>query len=68
MSDSDNTGGCAIWIATTIVSIFSGVMAWELINPHSFLGAILFLFVWSSLSGLGHLLVGGLVAFFGGMK
>ena len=69
MSNSDN-GGCLvalIWIVTTGISIGSGIMAWNWIEPDSFLGAIGFLILWGILSKVGHFLAMGLVALLGGM-
>jgi hypothetical protein len=67
MSNSDNGGALVLvlWIATIIISIGSGVMAWNWIEPESFLGAIGFLFLWGILSKVGHFLAGVLVAFLG---
>ncbi len=69
MSNSDN-GGCLIalmWIVTIAISIGSGIMAWNWIEPDSFLGAIGFLILWGILSKVGHFLAMGLVALLGGM-
>ena len=64
MSNSDNTGAFVviIWIITIIISIGSGIMAWNWIEPKSFLGAIGFLILWGILSKIGHFLAMGLVA------
>lgn len=69
MSDSDNGGALValLWIVTIIISIGSGVMAWNWIEPESFLGAIGFLILWGILSKVGHFLAMGLVALLGGM-
>lgn len=69
MSNSDNGGGVValLWIVTIGISIGSGVMAWNWIEPDSFLGAIGFLIIWGILSKVGHLLAMGLVALLGGM-
>ena len=69
MSNSDNGGAlvAVLYIATIIISIGSGVMAWNWIEPESFLGAIGFLILWGILSKVGHFLAMGLVALLGGM-
>ncbi len=69
MSNSDNVGAFAalLWIVTILISIGSGVLAWNWIDPESFLGAIGFLIVWGILSKVGHFLAMGLVALLGGM-
>jgi hypothetical protein len=69
MSNSDNGGALIglMWLVTIGISIGSGVMAWNWIEPDSFLGAIGFLIVWSILSKIGHFLAMGLVAIMGGM-
>ena len=62
---SDLGGGCLMvfaWIATIGISIGSGIMAWNWIEPESFWGAIGFLIVWGILSKIGHLIAMGLVA------
>ena len=69
MSNSDNSGALValMWIVTILISIGSGVMAWNWIEPESFLGAIGFLILWGILSKVGHFLAMGLVALLGGM-
>jgi hypothetical protein len=69
MSNSDNGGALValLWIVTILISIGSGVMAWNWIEPESFLGAIGFLILWGILSKVGHFLAMGLVAILGGM-
>ncbi len=67
---SNSNGGALIgliWLVTIGISIGSGVMAWNWIEPESFLGAIGFLIVWGVLSKIGHFLAMGLVALLGGM-
>ena len=69
MSNSDN-GGVLIglmYLVTVGISIGSGVMAWNWIEPDSFLGVIGFLIAWAILSKMGHFLAMGLVALLGGM-
>lgn len=69
MSYSDNEG-CLValaWIVTIGISIGSGIMAWNWIEPDSFLGAIVFLIFWSIFSKVGHFLAMGLVALLGGI-
>jgi|TARA_B110000902_G_scaffold257870_1_gene326680 hypothetical protein len=69
MSNSDNGGALIglMWLATVGISIGSGVMAWNWIEPDSFFGAIGFLIIWGILSKIGHFLAMGLVAIMGGM-
>lgn len=69
MSNSNN-GDVLIglmWLVTICVSIGSGIMAWNWIEPKSFFGAIGFLIAWAVLSKIGHFLGMGLVALFGGI-
>ncbi len=70
MSNSNNEGAlvAVLWIATIVISIGSGVMAWNWIEPESFLGAIGFLILWGILSKVGHFLAIGFVALLGGMR
>lgn len=69
MSSSDNSGALValMWIVTVLISIGSGVMAWNWIEPESFLGGIGFLILWGILSKVGHFLAMGLVVMLGGM-
>jgi hypothetical protein len=69
MSNSNNgvALGALLWIATIVISIGSGVMAWNWIEPTSFIGAIGFLILWGVLSKVGHFLAIGLVALLGGI-
>jgi len=67
---SNSNDGCLViflWIATIAISIGSGIMAWNWIEPESFWGAICFLILWGILSKVGHFLAMGLVALIGGM-
>ncbi|MBK7442549.1 MAG: hypothetical protein IPI65_13615 [Bacteroidetes bacterium] len=69
MSNSDE-GGCLIgllWIGTLLISIGSGILAWNWIEPTSFGGAIGFLIIWSIFSYIGHIIIGGIIALLGGM-
>ncbi|MDD3893260.1 MAG: hypothetical protein PHE03_13260 [Bacteroidales bacterium] len=69
MSSSDNGGALValMWIVTIIISIGSGILAWNWIEPESFWGAIGFLIAWGIFSKIGHFLAMGLVALLGGM-
>tara|TARA_B110000908_G_C10063446_1_gene361727 strand:+ start:506 stop:715 length:210 start_codon:yes stop_codon:yes gene_type:complete len=67
---SNSNDGCLLiflWIATIAISIGSGIMAWNWIEPESFWGAIGFLILWGILSKVGHFLAMGLVALIGGI-
>jgi hypothetical protein len=67
MSSSDYGGALLVllWIVTIVISIGSGIMAWNWINPESFWGAIGFLILWGILSKAGHFIAMGLVALIG---
>jgi len=68
MSNSDNEG-CLIallWIVTVAISIGSGILAWNWVEPESFGGAIIFLIAWGVMSKIGHFIAMGLVALFSG--
>jgi len=69
MSNTDN-GGCLLaimWLITIGISIASGIMAWNWIEPDGFFGALVFLVVWAILSRIGHFLAMMIVAIFGGL-
>lgn len=66
MSSSDNSG-CLVallWIVTIAISIGSGILAWNWIEPDSFLRAVLFIIVWGIMSKIGHFIAMGIVAIF----
>ena len=66
---NNNDGGCLVilmWLITIGVSIGSGVLAWNWIDPESFIGAIGFLIVWAILSKIGHFLGMGVLLVFSG--
>jgi hypothetical protein len=68
---NSNNGGIVvviIWLITILISILSGVLAWNWIEPESFWGAIGFIVLWGIISTIGHYLALGIVALFGGMK
>ena len=66
MSNSDNSGCLVaiIWILTIIISIGSGIVSWNWIEPDSFLEAIGFIILWGILSKVGNLLAMGIGALF----
>ena len=68
MSDSNGTVFFAvlIWVFTISISIFAGILAWNWIEPESFLGAIGFIFLWGILTKIGHLISMGLIALLSG--
>jgi hypothetical protein len=66
MSDSSEAGclSIAIIIITVAISIGSGMIAWNWIEPEGFWGAIVFLIAWGVLSKIGHLIAMGIAALF----
>ncbi len=68
MSNSGNDGCflALLWIVTIAISIGSGILAWNWIEPESFGGALLFLIAWGIMSKIGHFIAIGLVALFSG--
>lgn len=68
MSSSDNEGkiGTVLWIVAIITIIGSGVMAWNFMEPKSFLGAIGFLILWVITSKVGLYFTTSLVLLLGG--
>ena len=64
MSNLDNGGALMglLWLTTIGISIGSGVLAWNWIEPNSFFGAIGFLIVWGILSKIGHFIAMAVVA------
>jgi hypothetical protein len=66
MSDSSEAGclSIAIIIITLAISIGSGMIAWNWIEPEGFWGAIVFIIAWGVLSKIGHLIAMGIAALF----
>ncbi len=66
MSDSSEAGclSIAIIIITVAISIGSGMIAWNWIEPEGFWGAIVFIIAWGLLSKIGHLIAMGIAALF----
>lgn len=64
MNNSNNGSSLIgiIWLITIGISIGSGIIAWNWIEPESFFGAIGFIIVWGILSKIGHLLAIALIA------
>ena len=60
---SDSMG--MIWIGSLALSITSGILSWNWIEPESFLGAIWWLIVWGFLSYVGHIIIGLVVVAIG---
>lgn len=69
MSDSNNGGAlvAVYWILTIALSIFAGIIAWNLTEPDGFFGLIGFLLLWGVLSTVAHFLSIGIVKLFEGM-
>jgi len=53
-----------IWIGSLALSITSGILSWNWIEPESFGGGILWLLVWGFLSYVGHIIIGLIVVAF----
>ncbi len=68
MSNSNNAGALmvVIWLVTISISIGSGILAWNWIDPESFLGVVGFLILWGILSKIGHTISLVLVAIMAG--
>lgn len=66
MSGSDKSGMyiLIVWISTILISIISGVLAWNWVEPESFLGAIGFIIIWGVLSTIGRIIAIGIAAIF----
>lgn len=65
MKENAGCFAAILWIATIVVSILTGIMAWNWIEPESFGGALLFLAAWWLFSYIGHILLGGLISIIG---
>jgi len=68
MSSTNNDGVffAILWIVTITISLLSGIMAWNLIEPENFLGGIGFLILWGLLSKIGHFIAMVIVGLLGG--
>lgn len=67
MSNSKNESILTVltWIITIIISIGSGILAWNWIDPEGFLGIIGFLILWGILTKIGNFIVIGIISLFG---
>lgn len=43
----EGIGGCAVLIVAIAAFFISGSMSYNIVNPHSFLGVLVFLVVWA---------------------
>ena len=51
-----------MWVLTIALSIISGILAWNWVEPESFLGALGFIILWGILIRVSHFIVFGLIA------
>jgi len=67
MNSSNGTALVALlWILTIGISIGSGILAWNWIEPDNFWDALVFLIIWGVLSKVGHFIAMAIVAVFAG--
>lgn len=68
MSNSDSGGAmiALLWIITIAISITTGILAWNWIEPDNFWGAIGFIVIWGILSKIGHFIAVAIAAMFSG--
>jgi hypothetical protein len=61
--DDFNSGALVMfmWIGTIGLSIYSGMLAWDWVEPESFFGAIGFVILWGIFSKIGHFLIFGII-------
>ena len=61
--DDFNSGALVMfmWIVTIGLSIYSGMLAWDWVEPESFFGAIGFVILWGIFSKIGHFLMFGII-------
>jgi hypothetical protein len=61
--DDFNAGAITafMWIGTILLSIGSGVLAWNWIEPESFLGGVGFIILWGILSKVAHFIMFGII-------
>ena len=57
-----------MWILTVIFSIGTALVAWNWIEPESFLAAIGFILLWGIMSKIGHFLAYAIVSAIRGME
>jgi len=61
MSNSEGGFVALLWIGTIFLSIGSGVLAWNWVEPESFPGALGFIAVWGILSKIAHFIMFGII-------
>ena len=60
MNELNNSSKALIlWLTTLAASILSGVLAWKIVDPESFLGGVVFVVMWGVLSKLAQLVIFG---------
>jgi hypothetical protein len=64
MNNSEESGFLVvvIFLITAAISIGSGMLAWNWIQPEGFGGAIVFIIAWGILSKIGHFIAVGIAA------
>lgn len=64
MSQNDFNAGATVtfmWVLTIALSIGSGILSWNWIEPENFWEAIGFLILWGILSRIGHFIAFGIL-------
>ncbi len=61
MENNAGAGIFIIWLFSIVISIVSGIAAWNWIDPKSFFGALVFILVWSILFKVIHVVISGIV-------
>lgn len=50
-----------MWLLTIVLSIGSGMLAWNWIEPDGFFSAVFFILVWGVFSRIGHFIMFGII-------
>lgn len=71
MSNDDFNAGALtafLWIGTILLSILSGILAWDWVEPESFLGGVGFIIIWGIFTKISHFLMFSVVYLLFGRK
>lgn len=49
-------------VLSLIVSVLTGILSWNIVEPESFLGAIGFILLWSAIASIGYFIIFAITA------
>jgi hypothetical protein len=63
MNNEFNAGAASVllWLLSIAISIGTGIITWNMIEPDSFWTVVLFLFIWGIIIKIGYILIFGII-------